>query len=62
MTEREAQIKVCSIMYKLRPKGNDVFMPSPNGIESDLDFLSILVSHTMLDLEAKVREAKTKRK
>jgi len=61
MTEKDAQIKVCSIMYKLRPKGNDVFVPSKDGIESDLEFLSIMVSHAMLDMEAKVREARVGR-
>jgi len=58
MTEEEAQLRLCGIMQKLSPMRDGVYVPSERGIIDDLDFLDLLVSHTLLDLEAKVREAR----
>jgi hypothetical protein len=57
LTRKEIQERLCAIMYKLDNSDNaHIFVPSES-LEIDLDFLSILASYTMLDLESKVREA-----
>jgi hypothetical protein len=46
------------MMNKLMPKHDGTHIPSAKGIEDDLDYLDILMSYALLDMEAKVREAK----
>lgn len=64
MTEEQAQLRLVKIMSILKPKGPGcdayIYVPSKNGIEDDIDFLQTLVTYTMFDLEAKVREAEVK--
>ena len=64
MTEKDAQLRLVKIMSKLKPRGERgseyIYIPSDKGIEDDLDFLDLMVSHVMLDMEAKVREERAK--
>ena len=58
MTLREAQLRLVGVMNKLTPAKDSVHVPSSKGVEDDFDYLDILVSHTLLDMEAKIREAR----
>jgi hypothetical protein len=56
MTQKEIQLRLVKMMYKLNP--NVKHAPSARGVGDDLDYVDIMMSHVLLDMEAKVREAK----
>lgn len=60
MKAKEVQERLCNIMHKLGdPIDGRVYAPGES-IENDLDYLDLLVSATMLDKEAQVREAEAR--
>ena len=62
MTNIQVQERLCDIMRKLDKGRDDCEYVPRNFISDDLDFLDTLVSYTLLDLEAQVREAKIRGK
>ncbi len=58
LTRKQIQDRLCAMMYKLDKSGKSYTFAPSKSLKDDLDFLDLLLSYTLLDLEARAREAK----